>query len=180
MLLKAAALALATASAQPVDQPLVLTPLELLPRPMLVEIERDPITDTVSAFAIAHARNGRLAIGCDPDRFRGIRVSFRARDWLAEERLLARRRTMPYRFDNALPVRAQWNIDDDTATLRPYSEVPVFVSWLITSQRLVIRSKDIESRDRDLTFSLEGARPAVDKMLEVCRLGSLRWTLFRR
>ena len=180
MLLKTTALALAAASAQPTDRTLVLTPLELLPRPMVVEIERDPVTDAVSAFAIAHSPKGRLSIGCDPDRYRGIRVSFRSRNWLAEEAFLARRRRMTYRFDNAVPVRGQWNIKNDTATLLPWSDVPVFVSWAVNSRRLVIRSKDIENRERDLVFSLEGSRPAVDKMLEVCRMSVLRWTLFRR
>jgi hypothetical protein len=173
-------IALAAASAQPVDQPLILTPLELLPRPMVVEIERDPITDAVSAFAIARAHNGRLSIGCDPDRYRGIRVSFRSENWLAEEKVFARRRKMTYRFDQAVPVRGQWNIKNDTATLLPWSNVPVFVSWTVASRRLTIRSKDIENRERDLVFSLEGSRPAVDKMLEVCRMSALRRTLSGR
>ncbi|HEX8213927.1 MAG TPA: hypothetical protein VF582_00480 [Allosphingosinicella sp.] len=174
------ALAAAAAAGQPVDRPLVLTPLELQPRPMYVEIERDAITDALSAFAIARAHNGRLFIGCDPDRYRGIRVSFRSQSWLAEEGILARTRGMTYRFDQTIPVRARWDIDNDTATLRPWADVPVFVSWLVISRRLVIRSKDIEDRERDLVFSLEGGRPAIDKMLEVCRLSVLRRTLGRR
>jgi hypothetical protein len=168
------------AAAQPADQPLILTPLELLPRPMYVEIERDPITDSVSAFAIARAHNGRLHIGCDPDRYRGIRVTFRSRNWLEEEKLFTGRRKMTYRFDDAVPVRARWDIKNDTAILRPWRDLPTFVSWVVNSRRLIIRSKDIESRERDLHFSLEGSRPAVDKMLEVCRLSTLRWTLGRR
>jgi hypothetical protein len=180
MLLKITALALAAAAAQPADRPLVLTPLELQPRPMYVEIERDPITDAVSAFAVARAHNGRLFIGCDPDRYRGIRVAFRSQSWLAEEHFLGGTRKMTYRFDQAVPVRARWDIGNDTATLRPYSHVPSFLSWVASSRRLTIRTRDIEKRERDLVFSLEAARPAVDKMLEVCRLSVLRWTLGRR
>jgi len=174
MLLKTTVLALAAASAQPADQPLVLTPLELLPRQMIVEIERDPITDAVSAFAVARAHNGHLSIGCDPDRYRGIRVSFRSRNWLAEEGIFARTRKMIYRFDDAAPVRGRWNIKDDTATLRPWSRVPGFVNQAVNSRRLIIRSKDIENRERDLVFTLEGSRPAVAKMLEVCQTAGLR------
>jgi hypothetical protein len=173
-------IALAAAAAQPADQPLVLTPLELLPRPMYVEVERDPITDAVSAFAVAGTQKGRLYIGCDPDRYRGIRVSFRSQAWLADEEAFARTRKMVYRFDEAVPVRGRWDIKDDRATLRPWSKVPGFLSWALVSRRLVIRSKDIEERERDLVFSLEGSRPAIDKMLEVCRMSGLRRTLLRR
>ena len=180
MPLNPAILALAAAAAQPADQPLVLTPLELFPRPMYVEVERDPITDAVSAFAIARTQKGQLYMGCDPDRYRGIRVSFRSRSWLAEESIFARTRKMVYRFDEAVPVRGRWDIKDDRATLRPWTNVPVFLSWAVNSRRLVIRSKDIEERERDLVFSLEGSRPAIDKMLEVCRLSGLRRTLSGR
>lgn len=180
MLLNTAIIALAAAAAQPLDEPLVLTPLELLPKPMVVEIERDPITDAVSAFAVAHARKGRLAIGCDPDRYTGIKVSFRSRDWLADENFITGSRKITYRFDQAVPVRARWDISNDRATLASPWRVPEFLSWVMSSRRLTIRTKDIEKRERDLVFSLEGSRPAVDRMLEVCRLSGLRRTLSGR
>ena len=180
MPLKTAAIALAAASLQPFDEPLVLTPLDRLPRPMMVEIDRDPITDAVSAFAIARAHNGRLAIGCDPDRYRGMRVTFRSQSWLAAENFFSGVRKMTYRFDQDVPIRGRWDIKDDTAILRPWAQVPAFVSWVVISRQLTIRTKDIENRERDLVFSLEGGRPAIDKMLEVCRLSGLRRTLIGR
>jgi len=161
-------------TAQPMEAPLVLTPLKLLPRPMVVEIAKDPITDAVSAFAIARAPDGRLSIGCDPDRYRGVQVSFRSESWLAEEKVLTKNRVMHYRFDDAVPVRGRWNIDDDTASLRPKSHIPAFLSWVAHSRQLTIRSKDIENRERDLVFSLADGGPAIDKMLQACAAVDVR------
>lgn len=175
-----AAIALAAASAQTAPQMPAALPAELLSGPMTVEVERDPISDAVSAFAVAEARNGRLAIGCDPDRYRGIRVSFRSRHWLAEESFITGTRRMVYRFDGSTPVRGRWVVDEDWATLRPWSRVPDFVRSAASSRRLTIRTSDIENRERDLSFSLEGGAQAIGEMLRHCRLGALGPALIGR
>lgn len=183
MLPQTAAAALAAAILQPAVQPgpaavqgIVETRLDELDparliaaeRPMRVEVGRDPITDSLSAFAVASERGGSLAIGCDPDRYRGIRVSFRSKSWLASENLFTGNRRMTYRFDRQAPIRGRWDIDGDQATLRPLSHVPGFVASAAGATMLTIRSRDIEDRERDLAFSLIGARGAIVRMLELC------------
>ena len=146
----------------------------IIERPVELEVRRDPITDQVSAFAVARADGARLGVGCDPSEYRGVRVKLAGRIWFADEKLVTGRREFVYRFGDAAPVRSQWTTDDRSATLQPRSWTANFLAWMIDSERLVMRVDDIEGREIDLFFSLAGASKAVDGMLEACRAYELR------
>lgn len=151
--------------------PVIDTPareLELFERGMTVDTARDPITDAVRTFAVAHSREGHLAIGCDPDRFDGLRVQFISNSWFAGENFVTRAQFMRYRFDEARPRRSRWSVEEQVASLRPLSHVPSFIDWVLASDRLAIRTRDIEDREGDIIFALHGAETAIPQMLEAC------------
>jgi len=168
MALKLVAIAFGALGAQ-VMAPVVVKPLEPILRPMVVEIERDPITDTVSAFAVARSSDGRLGIGCDPDRYPGVRVSLRSQAWFhGRPRLTWRHATMTYRFDRAPAEHGRWEVKEDAAILRPPAQIFHFVNSAAAANRLTIRTRDIENREKDLTFSMQGGASAIKQMLQVC------------
>jgi hypothetical protein len=151
----------------------------LAPRGATFESARDPITDTLSAFAVARAEGGgRLTIGCDADRYEGIRVAFTSRAWLPPERIDTRRRTVHYRFDSTPAGRVHVSTQGRTATLRPESHVLPFLRWIVASERLALRLRDIEGRRVTLLFDLGGSAAAVDRMLDACGRADLRPELF--
>jgi hypothetical protein len=150
------------------NPPVVVKALEPILRPMTVEVEQDPITDKVSAFAVARSADGRLAIGCDSQRFRGIRVAVRSQGWFSGRNIMTGMRIMPFRFDRQPAIKGNWLIDDDAATLYPSSQIISFLNAATAAQRLTIRTKDIEGRQKDLTFSMVGGGPAIRQMLQIC------------
>lgn len=168
MMLKTVTIALAASLGQTSGAQVVLTPLAPIERPMLVEIERDPITDSISAFAVARSSDGRLSIGCDPDRYRGLRVTVHSQAWFAGENLFTGRRAMPFRFDRGAAVNGRWDIEEDAAILRPRAQVAAFINAVPPSGRVTIRTRDIENREKDLVFSTLGGRSAVQQMLRAC------------
>lgn len=158
-------LSLLLAMAQP-EMP-VPVPSFAVPRPMTVEVERDPVTDRVSAYAVARAQNGRLWIGCDPDRYRGLRVYVRGEGWVDSD-IIQGGRWVTHRFDGAEPRRLNWDTRRGAAYLRWGAEAGSFLDWMRASKRLVIRTRDVEKREMDLIFPLAGAQPALDEMLRAC------------
>ena len=158
-------ISLLLAAAQP-EMP-VPVPSFAVTRPMTVEVERDPITDRVSAYAVARAANGRLWVGCDPDRFRGLRIFVRAEGWVDSD-IIKGGRGVTYRFDGAAPRRLNWDTRRGAAYLRWSNEAASFLGWMRASQRLAVRTRDVEKREMDLIFPLAGAQPALDEMLRAC------------
>ena len=158
-------LSLLLLAAQP-DMP-VPVPALAVPRPMTVEVERDPISDRVSAYAVARAPNGRLWIGCDPDRYSGLRVFVRGEGWVDSD-IIRGGRGLTHRFDSGTPRRLTWDTRRGAAYLRWGAEVSSFLDWLRASRQLVVRARDVEKREMDMVFNLAGAPPALDEMLRAC------------
>ncbi len=77
-------------------------------------------------------------------------------------------RPMTFRFDSNRPQRLNWYIRDDTAILVGRRRVDSFMQWLSTSERLVIRTRDVEERPVDLTFRVAGAAEAIARVREAC------------
>jgi hypothetical protein len=148
------------------------------PLPMEVEVVRDPITDRVSASATLIDRTHKLAVSCDADDYDGIRVTFSTRHWMAGDSFLSRERPMLYRFDDQPPQRRIWLMRDRGAVLRADDRVTQFLQGLIHSEKLVIRSRDIEDHRLDLHFRIVGAEPAVAELLRVCGEDRMRRDLF--
>jgi len=162
-------LALALAAAEPPSPP---------PRPMRVEIVRDSISDDVAATATLLDRGAKLTLACDPDDYRGIRVIFTSRHWMAGSSLFTGERPLLYRFDEEPPVRLIWNMRDRGARLTGRERVTDFLRGLIASERLLFRSRNIEDRRIDIVFRLVGARPAVEQLLDACGEQRMRRRLF--
>lgn len=139
----------------------------LPPRPMEVEIGADPITDAVEAWATIRGPDGRLEVGCDRDRHEGIRVRLASRHWLASG-AFRDGRPLISRFDLNPPGRSLWRIEGRTAVLARRRHIAPFLQWLATSERLVVRARDIEGRTVDMHFPLVGVRPALDRVLTAC------------
>ena len=146
------------------------------PRPMTAEVTRDPITDLVRATAVLDDNRNRLIVSCDPSRFDGLRVTLHYTTWFDRGGLIAGVRPMTYRFDSNPPQRMGWYVQEDTATMKGRRRVDRFLQWLTVSERLVIRTRDIEDRPVDLTFRIQGAEPAIAQVREACtRSPRRRW-----
>jgi hypothetical protein len=143
------------------------------PLPMTVEIERDPIDDSVRAFAIARTRDARLSVGCNPRRYRGVRVMLAGSAWLSSS-FVSGRRAIHYRFGDAPARRTRWQTRRGVASLRPEPRVLSFLQWMAASDRLAVRTRDVEGRELNLIFPLQGGRAAIDRMLAACGDEALR------
>lgn len=141
---------------------------DLPPRPMTVEVVRDPITDAVRAEAALRDDGNRLVVSCDPAEYDGPRVSIHSRRWLGGGNFLSGHGPIIYRFDGQRPRRMLWSIDDRRATLSRGRRVAAFLRDLQTAQRLVIRARDIENRRFDMVFRLKDVAPALGQALAAC------------
>ena len=136
--------------------------------PTRVEVRRDPITDQVTATAELLHDGHRLILSCEPARYRGIQVNLRSRHWFRHGGTLTGRRTLTYRFDDDAPRRTLWKVRDHDARLTGRRQVPAFIGWLTTSERLVVRGTDIEGAVFDIYFPLDGAGEAVAQLRAAC------------
>jgi len=148
------------------------------PRPMAVEVVRDPITDAVRASASLYDAGQRLTVACDPARYEGVQVSFSTRHWIAGDSFFTGERPLIYRFDSQPPRRFVWIMRDRGARLSGRGRVTYFLSGLIVAERLVFRARDIEDHRLDLSFRVVGAYPAIAELLQACGEGEMRTTLF--
>jgi hypothetical protein len=142
------------------------------PRPMTVEMVRDPITDAVRAHAIVREDGNRLMVTCDPAEHDGPRISIHSRRWFGRGHILSGNRPLIYRFDNQRPVRMMWDIKDRRATLSRAGRVAAFLRDLESAQRLVIRARDMENRRFDMIFRLKDVAPALGQALAACAADS--------
>ena len=150
----------------------------LPPRPMAVEVARDPITDTVRATASLYDAGQRLDVACDPADYEGVRVSFSTSRWFAGDSILTGERPLIYRFDSQPARRLVWIMRDRGARLSGRGRVGYFLKELIASEQLVFRSRDIEDHRLDLTFRIVGAAPAIGALLQACGEIEMRRDLF--
>lgn len=152
------------ASLQPVPEP--VEPALPPPGRTTLEITRDPIDDSVRAFVVYRAGEARLTVGCNRDRFDGVRVRLADSGWFSPRFLISRR--VRHRFDSAPARSGLWRTDDGTLYLGNGSRSRGFVRSLIASQSVAVRAKDVEDRPREYVFSVGGSRPMVEQMLEAC------------
>ena len=149
------------------------------PRPMSVEVVRDPVTDRVSATATLRDAGQRLDIACDPARYPGLRVSFTSMYWLARGNLLTGERSVTYRFDEQRPRRLYWNVQARSGRIGDArNRARPFIRDMLSSERVVIRTRDVEERPIDLIFRLVGARPAIAQLLDACGESELKDSWF--
>lgn len=145
-----------------------------------LEVERDPINDRVSAFAVIRSPEGRLAIGCDPQEYDGIRVMVHStRGWFARAEFVSRARHFTFRFDRARPVRVTWETSRRTAWVGSPRTAAVMIARARGAYRLAIRGKDFEGRQMDFVFDMAGARPVIDEAVGICN-GAFVPSLFPR
>lgn len=168
--------ALALLAADPVPDRMIVDPPP--PRPMTLDVQRDPITDQVRATASIYDAGQRLDVSCDPARYEGVHVALSTRNWFAGDSFFTGERPLIYRFDSQPPQRFVWIMRDRGARLAGRGRVTFFLSGLIVAERLVFRSRDVEDRRLDLTFRVVGAYPAISELLRACGEGEMRTTLF--
>ncbi|HEY0043734.1 MAG TPA: hypothetical protein VGB62_04210 [Allosphingosinicella sp.] len=143
-------------------------------RPVVYESHVDPVDDSVSAsVSLRGERGARLSVGCDPREYRGVRVMLAADGWLQESWYTARR-TVRYRFDAGKPRKAWWETGDGIAYERSPKHVARWIGWMMQSERLALRTRDIEGREIEIVFPLAGLRPELDRMLTACNADRLR------
>ncbi len=147
---------------------LALAVVEPPPRPMEVEVVRDPITDHVRAYATIREDRNRLVVSCDSSERGRIEIAVHSDRWLARGNPWTGYRAITHRFDAQRPRRMMWDIEDRHATLRGRSRVDNFLARLFGAQKLVIRTRDIENHRLDLTFRLVGVRSAVEEAIGTC------------
>jgi hypothetical protein len=164
----------ALALASQVPQPAIE---QLPPRPMTLEVSRDPITDLVRATASLLDQGRRLDVACAP-QYDGIRVSFTSSHWMAGASILTGERPIVYRFDSDRPRRQIWIIRDRGARFDGARRVTRFLRGLIESEYLLLRTRDVEDHRIDLGFRIVGAAPAISGLLEACGEVEMRRELF--
>ena len=151
---------------------LALGAVEPPPQPMAVEVVRDAITDEIRAFATLREDGNRLVVSCEPSKYDGPRVTIHARRWLARASLFTGShpgdRHVTYRFDDRPPRRTMWRVRDRHGMLEGHSRANPFLAELVSAERLVVRTRDVENHRYDLTFRLTGVQPAVDQALAAC------------
>ena len=155
-------LALAAAQAAP------LPPPAAAPEPMTVEVVRDAITDRLIATATLRAAGERIELRCRPSERGELSIRYRSRRWIARGNFLSGEQPVIYRFDDRAPVRGLWHVAERTASLSGQNRVIAFVDALMTSRRLVLRTRDIENRTFDAIFPLGVTRPAIVELLHSC------------
>ncbi len=159
------------------------------PQPMTAEVTRDPITDQVRARAVLNDNRNQIIVVCNPTEHAGldgefpdpvgdllgisddtpnIQVLLRFTSWFQRGNIFVGVRPMTFRFDSNRPQRLNWYVRDDTAILVGRRRVDSFMQWLSTSERLVIRTRDVEERPVDLTFRIAGAAEAIAQVREAC------------
>jgi len=148
------------------------------PRPMAVEVVRDPITDAVRASASLYDAGQRLTVACDPAHYDGVQISFSTGRWLAGDSILTGERPLVYRFDSEPPRRLIWIMRHRGARLSGRKRVAYFLRGLITAEQLVFRTRDVEDHRLDLTFRIVGAYPAIVELLEACGENGIRTQLY--
>ena len=136
--------------------------------PMSVEVIRDPITDHVRAYATVRARRDRLVVSCDSDEGSQPELAFHSERWLARGNVFTGYRPVTYRFDTRRPRRQMWRVDDRHVALTGQARIASFLAYLMASDSLVIRTRDIENHRVDVTFRLIEVRPAVEQVMSAC------------
>lgn len=147
------------------------TPIEPPPRPMEVDVIRDPVTDDVRAYATVYEHRNRLVVSCAPAEYDGARISFHSDRWLSRGNLFSGERPVIYRFDDNSPRRMMWDVNNRRGTLTGRSRVDSFIADLVNADKLVIRTRDIEHHRLDLTFRLVDVRPAIEQAFAACTAG---------
>lgn len=147
---------------------LALLAVDLPVRPMEVEVERDAMTDEIRASATLRDDGNLLVVSCEPSRFDGARISVHSRRWFGRGNVFTGERGISYRFDSQPPQRSMWDIEDRRARLSSRSRSANFLGHLLAAEQLVIRARDIEDHEFDMTFRLQDVRPAVDRALAAC------------
>ena len=145
-----------------------LAALFALSGPMTAETVIDPITDQVRAVATLRQGDQRLEIGCAPDRVRRIWVQLISNRWFRSGNVFNHHITFTHRFDDARARRMMWRVDERSALLVGRNRVDPFIHQLLSSDRLIIRAPGPEARTYDIVFEIQGAREAIDNVLEAC------------
>ena len=138
------------------------------PQPASVEVIRDPVTDHVRAYATIRARRDRLVVSCDSTKRAEPEVALHADRWLARGNFFSGYRPITYRFDNQRPRRQMWDVKDRHAEFTGQRRIAGFLSQLIASERLVIRTRDLERHRLDIVFPLREVRPAIEQVMSAC------------
>ena len=148
--------------------PMAPLPPLMPPEPMFAEIWRDPITDEVKAFATQQDGLNRIAVGCDPTRFDGLRVTLTTRHWLGRGEIVVGARGLTHRFDDARPQRMLWLVRDRSARLVHRRNIRSFLRWMAVSETLAFRTRNFEEDRLDLSFRLTDVRGPLVRVLEAC------------
>ena len=132
-----------------------------------VDIWRDPLDDSVRAFVTFRVEGGRLTIGCNRDDWRGVRIMLSDRGWFAPSQWRGRR-PVRYRFDDARARGAIWRTNEGYVYTQSRRNVRAFLEWMVASDRVAMRSTDVEDREREFVFQIAGARGPLTQMLQAC------------
>jgi len=147
---------------------LALAAIDPPAQPASVEVIRDPVTDHVRAYATIRSRRDRLVVSCDSDERAEPEVAFHADRWLARGNFFSGHRPITYRFDNRRPRRQMWHVEDRHATLTGRRRIAAFLSYLVASERLVIRTRDLERHRLDIVLPLRDVQPAIEQVMSAC------------
>ena len=135
---------------------------------MTVDVNRDRLTDRVSAVATLRSGDDRLDVGCTPHEPRRVWVRLRSHRWFRGGDPIDGNISFRYRFDDRRARRLILSVRERTAMLVGRGRVQRFVRELIGARQLIVRAPGPERRRYDIVFEIDGAREAIGQALEAC------------
>ena len=138
------------------------------PEPVEIAIQRDAITDHLRATATLRGEDGRIEIRCESPDWGDVRIEYHSRRWLARGNIFTGQQPVTFRFDEGRAYRRLWHVRDRTASFDDKGRVINFLVSMMRSNRLVLRTRDVENHTFDARFEIAEARPAITQLLQTC------------
>ncbi|MFL6726125.1 MAG: hypothetical protein ACJ8FS_06390 [Sphingomicrobium sp.] len=135
----------------------------------------DPISDTKSVYAVVGNTEQHLALGCNDQRARSVRIIAHFNQYVGDATpgLLLGGTDLQYRFDKQSPMSVRWYSHGREVTAESERTKPLtFILGMKVSTAVYLRATDYDGDPVDMSFTYENAGPIIEQMLTACGLNS--------
>lgn len=137
-----------------------------------VEVQKDPITDTVKAIASLPGEAGSLIIKCDAPGPGSLYVRFVSNGYLGGYAGGQRFDALTYRVDEDVPVTSEWVYYKSIVTAVHEERRAALIQRLKTAKRFSLRATTFENEVVNASFELSSVAQAISATDEVCKSGA--------
>ncbi len=137
-----------------------------------VDVQKDPITDTVKAIASLPGEAGSLIIKCDAPGPGSLYVRFVSNDYLGGYAGGQRSDALTYRVDDDAPVTSEWVYYKSIVPAVHEERRAALIQRLKTAKRFSLRAITFENEVVNATFELSSIAQAISAADEVCKSGT--------